>query len=361
MEVIFYKSDDSTGQSQLAKAVANLKYPDATVYDTKGSDNTAMAAFISGLDDGSCDDIVICVDLVTSHAEGKFTAAQAIDLIAKLKSSKQGETLTGTCQANSTKTEIKLAASGPSETDDAYNLKLIATTGDEAVERLITDYDGTDKVCTVAETTNAIDASEDYTVYLCDHLYIVGETYGTANAGKLAWDTLYSTTVQTPLIIGYMNNASTLYEKVSKTATGIAAGTLTDTGEFTSGDYDGLDYYVYIESATTGGGQSRKITSNTDNTLTLEADWDTTPTGTIVYQVVREGKRALWNKYLPYAVCTYLSENDEEVQTEWNKMLDRYGDLANGQKYSYQDLATVEEYVDKGKVIADAVWQGVVS
>lgn len=363
MEKIYYLAKDLTGQSQVAAALAKIKYPDATVVQTDGLDNTAMAALISGLTDATHDDICICMPLVASHAAGKFTFAQAISLIAKIKTAKQGTPVTGTCQSNVTSTAIKLASSGPSAVNDFYNGMLVATTGTTAVQRLITDYVGSTKVATIADTTTALTTTEEYTVYVEEHLHLIGEPYyagASQNACYNAWKRLFPDALQVPTVAKMLSGDSTIYLKTNLTATGVAAGSISDTGEFTLNAYTGGDFYVGITSATTGVGQIRKIISNTADKLTLESNWDVTPTGeTIKYSIKKGSHRLLWDLYLAKAIATYFRGSSGEALSKLRRMIDQYGDLAAGAKYGYEEEALIEEYAIKGKCIIDALAVGV--
>lgn len=359
MKKIYYNSADTTGQSILAAAVASLKHPDATIIDTAGKDNTDMAALVTDLTDDTHDAIIICEALVASHAAGKFTMAQAQSFIAKLKTANQGSTVTGTAQANSTKTNIKLAAADTGE-DDEYNNLLIVTAGDVAVTRLITDYNGTSKVATVADTGTAVDGSETYTIYTGASLYIWGEASATRAAAANTWSKAFTNQKQMPKLFDLLEGDG--FVKWDKTATAVAAGTISDTSEFTAGEYDDQDYFVAIMDGTLGIGQVRKITENTVTVLTLEKDWDVTPTGTIKYQIMKGEKYCLYDKYLLYAILTYLNDlTNGNVLSEVKKLIDRYDDMYGGKKYSYQDLALMDEYAEKGKHICEALWEGVVS
>ena len=365
MEQIFYLAQDATGQSQLAAALAKIKYPNATVTATDGKNNTAMVACIDALTDDTHDDICICMPLVDSHAAGKFTVAQAILLIAKLKVAKQGINEEGTARSNSTKTNIVLAASGPSATVDYYNGRIIATAGVTAIERLITDYNGsTTKVCTVADTGTAITTTETYTVYMTDHLHLIGElNYAGASeaACYTAFKNLFPSAKQIPTLVNLMYS-TTLYHKDTVTASGsCAAATIVDSGEFTAAAYDGLDYWAILETATTGGGQIRKILSNTTGALTMEKAWSPLPTGTPVYSVKEGANRLGWDLYIKKAIPVYFRNNTSECWSLFKRMIDQYGDLYDGKAYGYEEESLIEEYIEKGKCICEALWAGTVS
>jgi hypothetical protein len=367
MERIFYLAKDTTGKSQTAAALAKIKYPNATVTATDGKDNTAMAACISALTDNTLSDICICMPLVNSHAAGKFTCAQAILLIAKLLTARQGTNVTGTCASNATVTAIKLAASGPSTVDDFYNLRIIAIAGTTPIDgRVITDYVGSTKVCTVSTTTTAITTTETYIVYMTDYLHILGEALyngsGTGTNVYQTWKNLFPLATQMPTIVWMLAGLGALYHKDSVTASGACGeATLTDTGEFTLNAYTGLDYWVILETATTGGGQIRKIVSNTADVLTVSPAWSPLPTGTPVYSIKEGANRLGWDLYLAKALPTYLLSGSAEDISKLTRMMDQYGDLAKGNKWGYEEESLIEFYAAKGKVICEAIWAGVVS
>ena len=360
---IFYKSDDTSGQSQAAAYAAMLKYPTATLTDTKGMDEAAIDAAVAAVGAGTQTEIVMTIPLVDAHAEGKFTNTQAIALIPMLLVANQGTNETGTCGANSTVTEIVLEA-GVSVVDDFYNNMLIATAGDVDVDRLITDYDGGTITCTLTTTSSAVDASETYILYTTAHLHILGTEIGGKKSALQSWEAFFPNQNKVPIILSMLGE-SNIYEKNRKTATGVAAGTLTDTGEFVSAAYTAGDYYVAVMTATTGAGQIVKIASNTANVLTLAHNWPITPTGTIVYQIVYRDKMILWNSYLPYAIATYLWNNDAATFAIWQKLLDEYKDLygytGSTPVEIYQDLDLLEAYALKGEYIMDSVNQNVLS
>lgn len=362
-DLILYRSDDATGKCQLAAAVAKKKFPNAEMTDLAGDNEAAVTAVIAALDDDNYENICVCVEIVDSHADGKMTGTQAITLIPKLLTANQGDEVAGTAAANAEVTNIKLAAGDTGE-DNEYNMCLIATAGDVDVDRVIWDYVASTKVATVNTTTSAVDGSETYIIYVTDYLHLLA-TDNVADSTKgfyYAFSKLYPNAVQTPLLLQLVNDG-TIYEKNTKTATAIAAGTLTDTGEFTAAKYDDGNYWVAIKSATTGAGQKRRIASNTANVLTLESNWDYTPTGTIVYQIADEDHMTLWSLYLPYALATYLNDIAmPNTASILEQILDKNRDLDAGQVYpSIQDIDLLAEYAEKGKAIFDALAWGVVS
>jgi hypothetical protein len=244
----------------------------------------------------------------------------------------------------------------------------IKTAGTTAVYRYISDYTGGDTTCTVGDTSTAVTTSETFIVYTNDHIYILGDASSNENACRVAWRTLFGSD-NIPLLVKIMGGYGTAFKNCPKTvatATSVAAGTLTHTSAFTAAAYDGGDYYCAIISASGGNymaGQSRLITSNTVSVLTLEKDWDYTPTGTVTYAIY-PGAHILYDKYLDLAIPTYLWDNTATNFDIFKSMLDRYGDIASQDlvtAQTYQDLATIDDYAAKGKAILDAKNAGVVS
>lgn len=284
--------------------------------------------------------------------EGDISQAYFIDLEAKVEDDPVRD---NTAQAGAN-TTITLDASA-SATDDYYNGMTVIInggTGDEQAREIV-DYVGSTKVATVdtAWGTNP-DATSGFLI--SQDLYAFGRTYNSIEYPQRVWSHLYSG-VQVPILLTTISKAA-VFEKDDKTATGVAAGTLTDTGEFTSGKYDDDDYYVGIKSATTGGGQVRKIASNTANVLTLSENWDETPTGTVVYQIDRL-KHLLYDQYVPLMISTFFWDIDNKnVQKEWWDMIDQYRD-ADSKNYTYQDQSKIESYIEQAADIASALHKGV--
>ena len=66
------------------------------------------------------------------------------------------------------------------------------------------------------------------------------------------------------------------------TATAGGANTLSDTGEFVGEDWTN---FILVITANTGAGQYRIISSNTDDALTVSANWHTNPDNTSTYEI----------------------------------------------------------------------------
>lgn len=359
-DLVYYDSTDSTGQSQLVRGIAAVKFPNATIVDNAGDNESAIDSIIAALVADTYDNIVITTPTVETHATGQWIWTQVQSLIAKLVTANQGTNATGTFQSNANATECILAA-GSSSVDNFYRYKIMVSAGTTATTRIISAYVGSTLTCTIASVTALTDTST-YIVYMTDNLWLVGETDGTDKSCQLAWEKMFTTNT-TPLLVEYMNDVDALYEKRTTTAVSVATGILTDTGEFTIADYDDGEYYVAIESATLGGGQIHQIASNTADVLTLATDdgWDPLPTGTVVYQIVHRNLRPLWNIVLPYGIPTYMHRETDKATKEWQDMLDQYGDINDGNITFWQDLDKVYELVEKSTHIMDGVWSAVVS
>ncbi len=80
----------------------------------------------------------------------------------------------------------------------------------------------------------------------------------------------------------------TTYWKVEESATADSAtdNTLTDTAAFSGDDY--ANDYVWIYGGT-GLGQVRLIESHTDNTLTVDRNWETNPSSDSTYRIIHTG------------------------------------------------------------------------
>lgn len=283
---------------------------------------------------------------------GDFSEEDFIDLEPKVLADAED---TGTVVAVGDGTHITLAATASAE-DDYYNgmyVMILTNTGANQARRIL-DYVG---VTQVAEIDYAWAPNPDgtSTYAISDDLRSYGRAYSNVNPPKRFWQDWFPN-VMIPLFPEYVGGG-TLYEKNDKTATGTAAGTLTDTGEFVSAAYDGLDYYCAIKSATTGSGQVRLIASNTANVLTLDKNWDVTPTGTVIYQIAR--KHILWDVYVPIIILTYFSIlTDAQKNSTFSKMLDRYDDRSI-KRTIWQDLATIDEYIELAKAIIFGIDAGV--
>jgi len=368
---LFY--DSSKVQSILSMNVARLKFDisgnDVEIIDTVGSNEAAVLVLIDTLTDDTMHEIAVCTITEASYTEtGRMTYDQVAYLDSKLVTANKGTSVrANTCQANSTVTEIVLD-SGASASNDYYNGMYIKTDGTTDVYRYISDYVGATKICTVVTTSTAITTTETFIVYTNDHIYTIGDASSTQNACRVAWTTLFDSD-NIPLLIGIMGGYGSGFKNCPLTvltANSVAAGSLTDTSAFTAEAYDNGGYYCAILSASGGNymvGEAVEIASNTVSVLTLKENWTVTPSGTVTYAIYF-GTSVLYDKYLEYAIPTYLWDDSAANFAIFKSMLDRYGDIEKQgltSAQTYQDVATIDDYAAKGKAIMDAVSAGVVS
>jgi len=132
----------------------------------------------------------------------------------------------------------------------------------------------------------------------------LGSASGGVNPVSRFWTNLYAVGSQ-PKVVQLLGGVS-FPRKVEATATSAASGTLTHTGAFVASAQIGK--YVAITSATTGAGQIRKIVSNTTGVLTLDQNWDITPTGTIKYALYEFEGDALKDVTIPLAIYAEMHD-----------------------------------------------------
>lgn len=123
---------------------------------------------------------------------------------------------------------------------------------------------------------------------------------------------------------------------LQSTVTSATSKTLYDSSiTLTNGDYN--NFYLYI-TAGTGVGQKRRITSNTSNTFSISAKWDTIPDGTSQYcicvkeDIFFEGNiRAQMLKYYPVAAGgVWTSANIIDAGIANNLSVTRTNKLVHG-------------------------------
>jgi hypothetical protein len=364
-------------QGILVKAVATLKYAPLPTLNSAGSLTSVVNEDLVGLSTGNIatlmttlnsagalyDYVNICVPSQTSTATNKLTYDQIAKLDAILKTGSQGAVnnivIAGATQTNSTNTNIVLD-SGASTVTDAYKGKYIVTGG--GVYRYITGYDGSTKICTVVSTGTAITSADTYTIYSSPNINIIGDASSNQTACRVAWTTLFPT-VNIPVIISMNGGYGSGFQPhimVTQTATSAAAATLTHTANFTANAYASGTFYVAIESATTGAGQVKRIISNTANVLTIEP-WDVVPTGSIVYQICSGPEFVLYEKYLPYAIRTYLATDVAKTNKDFQQLMDQLNTIPNGDTHPQYNKTLLHSYAQKGKAVFDAVCAGLVS
>ena len=368
-------------QGILSKAVAYLKNNPINMNAAKGTSGSANSVTnqdLKGLSTGQIASLVtsllavsppvydvvnICVPTQTSTATNKLTYDQVAALDLVLKTTKQGTVNNivhaGTAASNSTQTNIVLD-SGASAVDDYYKGMYIVTAGVTAVTRMITGYTGATKIATVVATGTAITTTETFTIYTSPNMNKIGDASSSLTACYEAWATLFPGK-NIPALISLMGGTGSNIQPhylVTQTATSCGAAILTHTSNFTANMFNDGNYYVAIESATTGAGQVRRILSNTANILTVEP-WDIIPTGAIVYQVT--ANNPLYEFYLPYAILTYLIADTAATNMAFQQLLDKDNVLPGGGYKPLTNLTTLKKYADLGKAVWDAKNLAVVS
>lgn len=176
-------------------------------------------------------------------------------------------------------TTITLAA-GASETDDAYNAKLIRVTSDEQVQvRQIVDYVGSTKVATLDAALQAMtDTTPDYE--------IAASVLGDSNE---------------------MQAVSAAYRDLIATETGTAQGGGTGNNQIqlataassTDDIYNGLTIIIL---SGTGAGQERTVSDylGSTRTATVSANWTVNPNNTSVYEINESAAARLRNASVGY-------------------------------------------------------------
>ena len=377
LAVIFYDatSAQSCGAWGVALQYARTKNYTVTSVNTAAANESALAALISAITINTLTAVIIaCGTQATYSTAGKFTGDQVASLDSLLVTGSKGTVVTsGTCQSNSTVTNIVLAA-GASAVTDYYKGMFIKTAGTTAVYRKITAYDGSTKIATVATTTTAVTTTETYTVYTNSNAHIVGDANSNENAIRYAWNYFFTTAGETlsigtsnkdiPLIVNLLGGYGTgfkEYRVTALTADSFNATTLTDASPAIVASAE-IGKYLSVVSATTGAGQTVKITSNSTTVYTFSGGWPVaTPTGTVVYQVSDALNFALWDNYLPYAILTYLSQDTGAVHVAWNQLLDRYNKLGGSGSDIAYDLDLLTTYAQRGQCIFQAKALGIVS
>lgn len=344
-------------QSILSRAVALAKYGNdnsITATDTAGLNESGLAALIAAITIGTLDKIVLsCGSQATYSAAGKFTYDQIALMDSLLKTAKKGTSVrAGTCQSNSTKTEIKLDT-GASAVEDYYKGMYVKTAGTTAVYRYVTAYNGTTKVCTVSDTGTAITTTETFIVYTNANIDIIGDASSNESACRVAWDTLFPNTTP-PMIISVMGGYGSgfkAYTFDNVTADSVTSNTLVDATVFTADAEIGK--WLGIISGTTGGGEVHQVSDNSTTTLTLAENFRITPSGTIKYQISETKEWCLANYYLTYALKAYLQLTDKATDKILKKMLDKYDILKNAPTNALGDDELVQTYCQRGKCILD--------
>jgi len=346
-QIIFYDSKSTAGQSQVAAFSALLTRPSGVLTDVNGLNVSQINGLFAALvaDKANIDEVVVAMTATTFGYANLAELSTIVD---------PTEVTTGTAAANAVATNIVLAASA-SAVDDFYNGMYI-TVG--AHYRLITDYVGSTKTCTVATTTTAV-ASGTYSVYTQSDVKVAPLATFTC---KVMWDILYPT-FSPPAIILYLEGIMGAYETISASTydanTITASYTASRWNARAAGTAEGEDWYVGLYTGTNAIGQIKKIASNSSTVVTLSEALNPVPTGSISGYIGRR-RHLLWDKYLGYAVATYLGGSAS--LGIWRQMIDKFDNLNSGvDRYCIGDDDVIQEYVDKGKIILDAIGKGIVS
>lgn len=332
--------------------------------NTYGKNESAMTAAIAALDDDTYTTIFVLVDNAATHAAGNFTNDQIASIRDKMITASKGTVIdSGTAQANSTVTEIILAATA-SAVNDTYNGYFIETTGTTSVFRAITNYVGATTTATVVSTGTAITTTETYEVFSMSQVKTFGaDDSDGKSTGQQVWEAIHPT-VQIPLLFHYMSK----YKFAWDYGTAQAADATTITLAATAGDgaiktrandvYNGG--WVYIYSATTNKGTYAKISDFVSSTAVATLDsngWlDGTPATSIIYRVMPDNTELFFDAYAELAVKTYFNDLTDAAQiSDFKKLIDKNSkvNVVSPPPALEQDLDLLYEYLDLGKAIFD--------
>lgn len=346
-QIIFYDSKSTAGQSQVAAFSAMLTRPNGVLTDVNGLDAAGINALFADLvtDKANIDEIIVAMP---SNTFGYSNLAELSTIVDPT------EVHTGTARTNTTATEIILATTA-SAVDDYYNGMFILADGDY---RLIFDYVGTSRTCTVATTGVAV-TSGTYRVYTQPDVKFAPLTTFTC---KVMWDLLYPTFSPPAIVLhlwGIMGAYDTLSASTYDANTITVSKTANKYNARAAGTVEGEDWYIGLYTGTNAIGQIKKIASNSSTVITLAEALDPVPSGSISGYIGRR-RYMLWDKYLGYAVATYLGSSAS--LGIWRQLIDKYNHLNSGvDRVCIGDDELIQEYVDKGKTIYDAVAKGIVS
>jgi hypothetical protein len=379
--LILYSS--LSDQSIISKAVAYLKAQkdiNALTDTTKAGSIITVKDFATStvanmltycgttLVDNTYDDIYRCLPVSaggTNYTTMAYDHVAALD--AKLKTAKRGTVVISgaALDSNATATEFIIpAADSPSATEDYYTGMYIKTTETTAVFRYISNYVGTTRTGTINTSTTALTTTEAYVIYTNAHIWACGDASSTKNACRVAWELLFPGVTVNPVIsvLGGYGSGFQAHKEYTVTADSFTQTTVLKAAYWTAAVYDSGTYYIGIESATTGAGQTCRIASNTAGVITLgDNGFKTLPTGTLVFQITPGENFLLYDKYLPYAIKTYLAAHTDDNQKVFNEMFDRYNMRYNAATSFRENKAVIDDYAMKGKAIFDAICAGIVS
>lgn len=354
--------NSSLVQSAFAAALLADKYPIGSLHtmkDINGLNNAAIDAVIAALTNGTYDKIFILAPCEEDGGDnGEITTDQAYALIAKLKAANQGTQVGDDIENASTHTANTIGKAAIGWTVNEHAGRWVVINGGTGANQVAKIISNTTTVITIEGAfATTPDATSDFQIFDTDlGLVTLGNTE--ASTGKKpvfrTWESLYPN-LTIPVAAHYVGGYK--HALVAATAVSVANGTLTDTGEFAGVDYTGC--YVYIKSATAGANQYRKIASNTDDVLTLESNWTTNPTGTIIYRIMPDKTELFVEEYLEKYITTYmLDPTKASVLAEYQKLFNHGGNLAgyvSGKPP--QDLDYLKTYVLLlGKAIYDSTY-----
>jgi len=337
--------DGSKAGAVLAAVLLGQQYDGATYYNTNGVSSADITTYVGTLTNDAYDHIFTAVDLGSGSGELALAANatlwdKADQTIARADTAQAGGASTITLD------------SGASATDDEYNGYAVMIVGGTGAGQLrtISDYVGSTKVATVSVAWDTQpDATSEFEIVDVTDATVVKafNELGTANTASQDANAIVNLALGTSYPEPYISvclNGGRLQK--SATATGIAAGTITDTGEFAGEDWSGA--FAGIVSATTGANQIRPITSNTDNALTLGYNLAPTPTGTVVYSIAKDEKTALNSIKASAALIAYFQQPDSVYAVQSvQKMID----YAGGE----QDVNWIQNWLDtRGQYINDS-------
>jgi hypothetical protein len=145
---------------------------------------------------------------------------------------------------------------------------------------------------------------------------------------------------------------------VTQTADGFTSNTVSKSATFTNKAYNNGNFYLAVESATTGAGQVTQILSNTTGVLTI-VPFTTLPTGTLVFQICAGNAFCLYEFYLKYALETYLSNFSlATTLNAYQQMLDMLKVIPKGSLAPTYNASMLDMYAHRGKCVFDAIQGG---
>jgi len=372
--IIFSSLKAYNGQSVLSRGIAQVFFkPNGAAtaaivsHDTIGLSTGQIDTLLgTTIVDNTMNAIFVCVPTQAAKATNKisYDAIAALDakIVSGLRGSVNNAVRSNTCQANATTTNIVLDASA-SAVDNAYQGKYIKTTvGGVSTYHYCTGYTGASKIAVVADTGIAVTSTSTFIVYTQPYVYLIGDAVSNETASRVAWTTLFPN-ANIPPLVSLMGGYGSGYQPhfmVTQTADSFTISSVTKAGAFTAGQFNGGNFYLAVESATTGAGQVVRILSNTANVITTEP-FVTLPTGTLVFQVCAGNAFCLYEQYLKYAVMTYLSTDNAISQNAFQQLLDKLSVMPKGELNPAYNATMLKMYGDRGRAVVDTINGGYVT